>query len=287
MTTTVYYSDSTPPTAPASITGDQPTRQTALIDATTNFTYLRYYLYQDTSTFEAWTTWAERNKLTTNKNDQHYDGSNVLSFTATYPEFYGGNDNTDNDGFCIIDADSSENNKGAICVVTDKGNIATKTYNFTKTQWDTFWTNVVVPTRSLDGSTKATWDFSGATEQTVSTSIFEGFQKFYCDDYQTGVNLDCRAWSRATQVIDTGTDPNDSSDDVTYGEVDGYPRFVGGDSVYFFWFDGDKTTLDQMYYPYVAALDSTHTLVFTGGSGASYITATIATLVAGVMSQMF
>jgi len=101
------------------------------------------------------------------------------------------------------------------------------------------------------------------------------------------VNLDCRAWSRATQVIDTGSDPNDSSDDVTYGEVDGYPRFVGGDEVYFFWFDGSPTTTTEMYYPHVDALATKHTLVFTGGSGAHYLTATIATLVAGVMSQMF
>ena len=238
MTDTVFYADSFPPTKWDSIVGNQPEWEAALssVNYDPNFTAISYSLYQDTSTFEDWLTWAYDNRLTTNDNDQNYDGAYVLGMIGTWPELTG-EDSTYDDLMCIVDAATTESDrKGAICIQTDKANSLTKTYKFTAADFKTFLTAFLAADtdgQELDYSTEE--PFVSGTDEAINTTdgVFEGFQKFYCEDYSTGVQLECRAWSRATAV---------NIDSVDYGEIDGYPRWVDKETVFFFWVDRSSTT---------------------------------------------
>ena len=73
-------------------------------------------------------------------------------------------------------------------------------------------------------------------------TIFEGFQKFYCEDFTEGIELECRAWSRKLPT-----------DGVI---VDGWPRWEDNRQVVFFWFDGGETANDDKYYPKISTWTS-------------------------------
>ena len=243
MTTTVYYGDNFEPTQWSAIVGNQPEWTDALFDGTTEpiTTLIRYTLYQDSSTFENWITWAQKNKMTANTNDTLYDGAYVLSMIGRWPTLIDDTDTAD-DMMCVADVTLEQ---GAICIVTSKTDTTTKTYNFTHADWNTFLTSYVAAlgddaTATDVASLVATQagSSSGTTEQVIYTPStqdnhwFEGFQKFYCEDYSDGVELECRAWSRVQSV--TASDGT-----VTDTKVDGYPRFIDKNDVVFFWFDGN------------------------------------------------
>ncbi len=55
-------------------------------------------------------------------------------------------------------------------------------------------------------------------------TMYEGFQKWYCEDYSTGVELNCRAWMRSSVLLPKA----DPADPDVYANVDGYPTFSDG-----------------------------------------------------------
>ena len=205
MTTTVYYGDNFEPTQWNAIVGTQPEWTAALYDSDTEprTTLIRYTLYADTTTFENWITWAQKNKISTNTNDVLYDGAYVLGMIGRWPMLIDDNDTAD-DAMCINDV---TNSRGAICIVTSKTDATTKTYNFTSADWGSFYTSIASTVAGTDDSTAtdiaAAIAATSAVEQVVYTNAdptnawFEGFQKFYCEDYSDGIELECRAWSRA------------------------------------------------------------------------------------------
>ena len=252
MTTTVYYGDNFEPTQWSAIVGNQPEWTDALNDenTTTNTsapftTLIRYTLYSDSSTFENWLTWAQKNKLTSNDNDTLYDGAYVLGLIGRWPMLIDDAD-TDEDMMCV--ADASTNRKGALCIMTSKTDTTTKTYSFTDAEWNTGLTAYVGGLGDDAATTALSLITDNGTEQAiyanptqVSNWWFEGFQKFYCEDYSEGVELECRAWSRAYVGSDGTTDIS----------VDGYPRWIDKNDVVFFWFDGNAVVDDEQYYPKV------------------------------------
>ena len=144
MTTTVYYGDDFEPTQWNAIVGTQPTWTIATTDqddakTTAPFeTKVKYTLYQDTSTFDDWVTWASFNKITTNTNDADYDGTYVLGIIGRWPMLVDTDNDMEEDMMCVVDANSTYGyNKGAICIVTDKSTPTTATYRFTLADWET------------------------------------------------------------------------------------------------------------------------------------------------------
>ena len=281
MTTTVYYADSFPPTAWDFIVGNQPTWDVVLTNLGTPATELmRVSLYADTDTFSNWLTWSKDNRVTTNENDLNYDGTYVLAMIGTWPQLTS-EASTYDDLMCIADAATADP-KGAICIQTDKANSATKTYNFTGTQWSTFLTAYVAQTVT-DGAAETDYaalaSFTAATEMALSTSVFEGFQKFYCEDYSTGNQLSCRAWSRKANVPAVGNVG-------PYGEVDGFPRWEDKETVFFFWIDRSSTDNLTKFYPNdgdMTANANKYVLTFTG---ASYLSVAFAAGFTALFSQL-
>lgn len=282
MTTTVYYADSFPPTAWDFIIGNQPTWEVVLTNGGTPATELiRYSLYADTDTFANWLTWSKDNRVITNENDLNYDGTYVLSLIGTWPQFDGSFD----DMMCIADS-STSTGKGAICIQTDQANSATKTYNFTNSQWAAFLAAYVAQTVT-DGAAETDYaalaEFTAATEMALSTSVFEGFQKFYCEDYSSGNQLSCRAWSRTTTVAAV------TSSGVTsgpYGEADGFPRFADKESVFFFWIDRSSTDNTTKFYPNNGDMTSSLNLRALTFTNASYLSVAFVAGFASLCSQL-
>lgn len=168
---------------------------------------------------------------------------------------------------CIADA-AAASAKGAICIQTDKANATTKTYNFTATQWSTFLAAYVAQTVT-DGDAETDYaalaSFTAATEMTLSTSVFEGFQKFYCEDYSTGNQLTCRAWSRKATVA------ADADGNGPYGEEDGYPRWADKENVFFFWIDRDSAVNTEKFFPQDGDMTASANLVTLTFTNASYL----------------
>ena len=247
MTTTVYYGDDFEPTQWNAIVGTQPTWTIATTNednAKTSSpfeTKVKYTLYQDTSTFDDWLTWASFNKLTTNTNDADYDGTYVLGMIGRWPMLVDADNDMVNDMMCVVDAHATYGeNKGAICIITDKSAVTTATYRFTSTDWETAYTAYIAGLLN-DGTVTdlALITDEGTAMTQDSSTIFEGFQKFYCEDFSEGVELECRAWSR--KLPDDGV------------IVDGWPRWEDNRQVVFFWFDGGATVDNDKYYPKIAS----------------------------------
>ena len=316
--TTVYYSDSTPPTAPASLTGNQPTLTVGLAGTlaatgdSATFNYISYYLYSDTTTFTDWLTWADYNKLSTNVNNYDYDGTYVLNMIGEWPQLESETDATRDDMMCIIDAvneapvDNSDGTKdeqgyGATCIVTDKANSAFKTYALSRSN---FYTDLFAKLTAIadesDGDNGAaidwntvlagfTYDSGLGLQDTSVNTVFSGFQAYDCS-FATSVTMDCRAWSRAAfnQVTANSVTTN-------YGETEGFPRWGSDESVYFLWADGTATTTEEKFFPFATSMDintwnqapadggQLHSLSFTG---AEYLSMAAVGLATSIFAQL-
>ena len=235
--TTVFYGDDFQPTAWDFIVGNQPTWEIGVLTDETSTKIdgpfadlIGYTLYEDISTFEAWQTWALVNRVATNENNFYYYGTYAMAIKGTWPVLT--DDDAEEDTMCIYDVSDG---LGAICIQTVKADTVTKTYNFTKAAFDAAWTAMQA---DIGGSTGAVavLDVSSAQEMVVgaaesggasggTATMYEGFQKWYCEDYSTGVELNCRAWMRSSVALpkdDPLVDP-----DVIPAE-DGYPTFYDG-----------------------------------------------------------
>lgn len=167
------------------------------------------------------------------------------------------NSGADEDAMCVIDAKTGNDSEGAaMCVVTDKTNTATITYACDASQWTALLTATIDDAgfAATDGSL-TTWDFAsaGCVAQTVdvdgASGFFEGFQKWYCEDYSSSVYLECRHWQIAEATAS-------------------YPRFSEPDSndVYFFWIDGSATANTDKYYPQTYPPAEKISLTFSGAN---------------------
>ena len=164
--TTLYFADSFPPTNWDQIVGNQPTWTTVLTDlhVSAPSDLIRYSLYEDNDTFADWITWSYDNRLTTNLNFEDYDGNYVLAIEGIWPQLTDESTPTD-DMMCIADAAVSDN-MGTICIMTDKTNSDTKTYNFTNGQWTAF---LAAYTSGADAGDGAIYDYS--TDLTNSGAV--------------------------------------------------------------------------------------------------------------------
>lgn len=239
MATTYYFKDSYPPTRYSAMTGTLPTWEVLLTDGKATPTDLILYsLYDNSTLFNLWKEWAALNKYAGSENDKNYDGL-VFAVKGYWPVIVV-EDPKVTDVMCFI-SETAEH--GAVCIATDdKDAFTTKTFNFTKTQWTAF---ISSPTHDLSAA---------ADVQTVdpANGIFEGFQKFHCENYQDFVFIECRAWQRVRKAGDG---------------FEKYPRFAPGDKIKTLWIDGSVGSGNAGYfYPTDYAGSEAKTLKQSGAS---------------------
>lgn len=113
MTTTVYYTDTTPPTAPSAMTGFIPDWNVVLTDGGSPATTLiRYALYADTDVWDGFTAWAYHNRVSANTNNVDYSDL-VFAIRGTFSGL--NSDTAAEDTMCVADG-ATTGNLGAYCI---------------------------------------------------------------------------------------------------------------------------------------------------------------------------
>jgi hypothetical protein len=217
----VYYTDSTPPVA---YTG---TYEVGIAGATTAATpYIKYALYKDDTTWNAWSEWAVLNALEFDRTTKY--SSIALQIIGYWPTMAEG----ENSFMCIEDMTSSS--KGAVCMearITGT-TYATATYRIptanTKTKITDF-ADVAAAKLATKDFVFTAYSTTAAppvavpvvTADTVAkTGDFKSFEVMNCT--LNSISMDCRQWVPGST-----------------GEADGgYKMYAHGTSVKFYWFDG-------------------------------------------------
>jgi len=231
-TTTVYYTDSTSPSATlGTLVQAVPPFGTATQDR------IEYALYDDSVTWNAWSNWAKQNAYDSNAMTKF--SSRALKMTGHWDTMNEG----DKSAMCIADSRTS-GAKGALCaeayIYQSSGTkkYESKTYSIlaadVATKLPTNLT-VVSSSRTMDFtsttvSSPAATQVSVTTGTTTTTSKWESFYVFKCA--VSTVKMACTNWVAAEgQEVDGG-----------------YARWTEGQVVTFWWFDG-RDLSDVAKYP--------------------------------------
>ena len=229
MTETVYYTDTTPP---AAYTGDM---KTGISGSNTG---IKYALYEDTATWDAWSDWATTNGYSSTGRTTY--SSRALNMVGYWPTMQASTAASDSDPdtatksfMCITKA-----SVGGVCMEAIIG-ASENTVNTWYIPTADLATRLTDPLAALTMFTSAEtfteqtidYDFAGTTvgspaltvtaEDPTNPSDFKAFKVANCT--LTQIKMDCLNWVAKASATTTGV-----------------VNWASGDSVKFWWFDGRR-----------------------------------------------